>query len=230
MSADNSVVREIEYVSMIRQTQGIITRRSLLKLSAGTISLLRQQLSARTLCFTVFLLWGAWKRRVELPLRSQIQFDNRQAHSGVDFVLHNGTTPDKPEIDSVLGGVALFDYDNDGYLDIFFTNGGTIPGFSKDDPNFFNRLYRNNHDGTFTDVTVKAGLCGEGYSMGVAAGDFNNDGWTDLYITGYNRNILYRNNGNGNLHRCDGTCGSPRDKAGWEEIVVHCSCMVRLRQ
>jgi len=196
MSANKSVVWEIENISMIRQTQVTITRRSLLKLSAATISLLVGSFRRGRFAYGIPAL-GGLEEKSRTPLRSQIQFDNRQAHSGVDFVLHNGTTPDKPEIDSVLGGVALFDYDNDGYLDIFFTNGGTIPGFSKDDPNFFNRLYRNNRDGTFTDVTVKAGLCGEGYSMGVAAGDFNNDGWTDLYITGYNRNILYRNNGDG---------------------------------
>ena len=113
------------------------------------------------------------------------------------FVLHNGTTADKPIIDSVLGGVALLDYDNDGYLDIFFTNGASIPGLSKDGPDFSNRLYHNNHDGTFTDVTDRAGVRGEGYSMGAAAADYDNDGWTDLYVTGVNRNILYHNNGDG---------------------------------
>jgi hypothetical protein len=128
---------------------------------------------------------------------SRIQFENRQKQSGVNFVLHNGTTPDKPIIDSVLGGVALLDYDNDGYLDVFFTNGATIPGLTKDGPEFSNRLYHNNHDGTFTDVTDRAGVRGEGYSMGVAAADYDNDGWTDLYVTGVNRNILYHNNGDG---------------------------------
>jgi hypothetical protein len=128
---------------------------------------------------------------------SRIQFENRQKQSGVKFVLHNGTTPDKPIIDSVLGGVALLDYDNDGYLDIFFTNGAAIPGLTKDGSDFSNRLYHNNHDGTFTDVTDRAGVRGEGYSMGVAAADYDNDGWTDLYVTGVNRNILYHNNGDG---------------------------------
>ena len=126
-----------------------------------------------------------------------IRFEDRQKASGVDFVLDNSTTPDKPLIDSTLGGVALLDFDNDGFLDIFFTNGARIPALEKDDPAFYNRLYRNNRDGTFTDVTKRAGLQGEGYSMGVAAADFDNDGWTDLYVTGVNRNILYRNNGDG---------------------------------
>ncbi len=128
---------------------------------------------------------------------SRIRFENRQKQSGVTFVLDNGTTADKPIIDGVLGGVALLDYDNDGYLDIFFANGARIPSLSKDSPDFSNRLYHNNHDGTFTDVTDRAGLRGEGYNMGVAAADYDNDGRTDIYVTGVNRNILYHNNGNG---------------------------------
>jgi enediyne biosynthesis protein E4 len=129
------------------------------------------------------------------PLR--IQFENRQKQSGVTFVLDNGTTPDKPIIDGVLGGVALLDYDNDGYLDVFFTNGARIPSLTKDSPDFFNRLYHNNHDGTFTDVTDRAGLRGDGYSLGVAVADYDNDGRPDIYVTGVNRNILYHNNGDG---------------------------------
>jgi hypothetical protein len=128
---------------------------------------------------------------------SGIRFENRQTRSGLDFVLNNGTTADKPLIDSTLGGVALLDFDNDGFLDIFFTNGARIPTLEKDDSSFFNRLYRNNRDGTFTDVTERAGLQGKGYCMGVAAADFDNDGRTDLYVTGVNRNVLYHNNGDG---------------------------------
>jgi len=143
----------------------------------------------------VMLLTPNLSRSAEEP--SQIRFENRQKESGVTFILNNGTVPDKPIIDGVLGGVALLDYDNDGYLDIFFTNGARIPGLSKDSPDFSNHLYHNNHDGTFTDVTDRAGLRGEGYSMGVAAADYDNDGWTDLYVTGVNRNILYHNNGDG---------------------------------
>jgi hypothetical protein len=128
---------------------------------------------------------------------SSIRFANRARQSGVTFVLHNGTTEDKPIVDSILGGVALLDYDNDGYLDIYFANGATLPGLSKTGPEFYNRLYHNNHDGTFTDVTDRAGVRGAGYSIGVAAADYDNDGFTDIYVTGVNQNILYHNNGNG---------------------------------
>jgi hypothetical protein len=129
--------------------------------------------------------------------RSQIRFENHQKQSRVDFILNNSTTDDKPVIDAVLGGVALLDYDNDGYLDIFFTNGARIPSLAKDSPDFSNRLYHNNHDGTFTDVTDRAGVKGYGYSVGVAVADYDNDGFPDIYITGVNRNTLYHNNGDG---------------------------------
>lgn len=129
--------------------------------------------------------------------KSQIRFQNHSKIAGVDFVLENGTIPDKPIIDSVLGGVALLDYDNDGYLDIFFTNGARIPSLLKDASKFSNRLYHNNHHGTFTDVTDHAGVRGIGYNMGVAAADFDNDGWIDLYVTGVNHNVLYHNNRDG---------------------------------
>src|SRR5260370_11672397 len=111
-----------------------------------------------------------------------ISFENRQPRSGIDFVLNNGTTVDKPIIDSIPGGVALLDYDNDGFLDIFFTNGARIPSLSKEVPGFYNRLYHNNHDGTFTDVTAKSGLTGTATSTGIVASTFDNDGWTDLYV------------------------------------------------
>jgi enediyne biosynthesis protein E4 len=97
----------------------------------------------------------------------------------------------------MAGGVALFDYNNDGLLDIFFTNGAAIPSLEKSNPSYWNRLFRNNGDGTFTDVTEKAGLQGIGYSMGVAAADYDNDGFVDLYVAGLNRNQLFHNNGDG---------------------------------
>jgi len=127
--------------------------------------------------------------------------------SRVAFTHENSATVSKYLIETMGGGVALVDYDNDGRLDIFFTNGalirdpmpdGAMP--DKSDKKFWNRLYHQNADGTFTDVTERAGLTGmpQGYySMGVAVGDYDNDGFEDLYVTGFGGNILYHNNGNG---------------------------------
>jgi hypothetical protein len=129
----------------------------------------------------------------------KIRFDDRQSTSGIAFVLDNGTNPDKPAIESMVGGLALIDFDNDGLLDVFFTNGANIASLVKDDPRYWNRLYRNTGDGTFRDVTEKAGVRGEGYSMGASVGDFDNDGWSDLYVSGVNRNILYRNRRDGSF-------------------------------
>ncbi len=127
--------------------------------------------------------------------------------SGIKFQLKNSVSPQRYSIETMLGGMALFDYNNDGLLDIFFTNGAAIPSLDKSDPSYWNRLYRNNGDGTFTDVTEQAGVKGVGYSMGVAAGDYDNDGFVDLYVAGVNRNQLLHNNG-------DGTFTDVTDKAG----------------
>src|SRR2546426_4278422 len=158
---------------------------------------------ACVLILELCMLTGAQSPSVkERPTGTQrtkgpITFENRQPRSGIDFVLNNSATENKSLVEVTLGGVATFDFDNDGYLDAFFTNGARIPSLLKDGPAFHNRLYHNNHDGTFTDVTVRSGLAGAGYTMGVAAADYDNDGWTDLYVTGVNRNILYHNNGDG---------------------------------
>jgi hypothetical protein len=139
--------------------------------------------------------------------RSRISFEDLIERSGIRFQLKNSISPQRYSIETMLGGVAVFDYNNDGLLDIFFTNGAAIPSLEKTDPSYWNRLYRNNGDGTFTDVTEQAGVKGVGYSMGVAAGDYDNDGFVDLYITGVNRNQLLHNNG-------DGTFTDVTDKAG----------------
>jgi hypothetical protein len=124
--------------------------------------------------------------------------------SGVNFSYQASHTSKKYLIETMGPGVALFDYDNDGRLDIFLVNGaplddpaplGTIP--KKAGAKFWNRFYHQKADGTFEDVTQKAGLQGEGYGMGVAVGDYDNDGYEDLYVTGFGGNHLYHNNGNG---------------------------------
>ena len=122
---------------------------------------------------------------------------------GVHFKHEASPTSQKYLVETMGAGVALFDCDGDGRLDIFFVNGariddpmpkGALP--VKDNPKYWNRLYHQKPDGTFEDVTEKAGLAGEGYGMGVAVGDYDNDGYEDLYVTAYPRNKLYHNNGN----------------------------------
>ena len=124
-------------------------------------------------------------------------FEDRTARSGIGFVLRNAASPEKHQIETMAGGVAVFDYDNDGYPDIYFTNGAEQPSLKKTGPQYRNCLYRNKHDGTFEDVTEKAGLGGAGYDMGVAAGDYDNDGHQDLFVTGVKGNTLFRNRGDG---------------------------------
>jgi enediyne biosynthesis protein E4 len=141
-----------------------------------------------------------------------IVFENALKQSKISFTLKNSVSPHRYSIETMAGGVALFDYDNDGLLDIFFTNGAAIPSLEKTDSSFSNRLFHNNGDGTFTDVTEKAGLVGIGYSMGVATGDYDNDGFVDLYVTGVNHNQLFHNNGNG-------TFSDVTEKAGVKGIV-----------
>ena len=115
------------------------------------------------------------------------------AKSGLTMMnVFGGTDTKKYIIETTGTGVAIFDYDNDGWLDLFIVNGTTLEGFpAGKGPT--NHLYRNNHDGTFTDVTVKAGLAATGWGQGVCIGDYNNDGWEDIYVTYYGKNLLYRN-------------------------------------
>ncbi len=147
-----------------------------------------------------------------------IRFESPSA-AAVGFTLENAMTPDKPMIGSVLGGLALLDYDQDGFLDIYFTNGAAIPSLAKSDSRHWNRLYHNNRDGTFSDVTERAGVAGTGYDMGVAAGDYDNDGYPDLFVAGVNHNTLYRNNRDGtfaDVTREAGVTGvSPAGKKPW---------------
>ena len=118
------------------------------------------------------------------------------AISGINFVHNNALSPRRYLPESIGPGVAIFDYDNDGWMDIYFTNSGPSDFFHPKEP-LRNALYHNNCDGTFTDVTEKAGVAGRDFGIGVAAADYNRDGWTDLFVTNYGTNILYRNNKNG---------------------------------
>lgn len=143
-----------------------------------------------------------------------IRFEEIARKAGLNFETRNGAKGRFNQIELMGGGVAVLDYNNDGCMDIFFTNGAEIPSLRKTGPEFHNRLFRNNCDMTFTDVTEEAGLAGEGYSMAVAAADFDNDGFTDLFVAGVHRNFLYRNLGNG--HFADVSAKAGLNAAGVE--------------
>lgn len=146
---------------------------------------------------------------VDITAKAGVHFQGRASHTTKKYL---------PE--TMGSGVAVFDYDNDGLLDIYFVNGapiadptpkGTIP--QKTGPEYWNRLYHQKKDGTFEDVTEKAGLQGVGYGMGVAVSDYDNDGYEDLYVTAYGGDRLYHNNGNGTF--TDVTTQSGTGGSGW---------------
>ena len=130
-------------------------------------------------------------------VRAQIRLRDVAADSGIDFVLESGPTPEKALVEAVAGGVAAFDADSDGLTDIYFANGADSRSLRKDGARHWNRLYRNLGNMRFADVTERAGVVGQGYSMGVAAGDYDNDGDVDLFVAGVRANTLYRNEGGG---------------------------------
>jgi hypothetical protein len=137
----------------------------------------------------------------------QVAFEDAGARAGLTAVLHNSPTPQKHQIETMAGGVAVFDYDGDGLPDIFLTNGAEQPGLLKPDPGWWNRLYRNRGDGTFEDVTERAGLAGSGFCMGAAAADYDNDGHPDLFVAGVKRLFLYHNRGDGTFEEVTAKAG-----------------------
>ena len=130
-------------------------------------------------------------------LTTPITFEEIADRAGVHFLSNSSPTPFKHQPEPMVAGVAIFDYDGDGYPDLYFVNGADMPSLVKTGPQFSNRLFHNNGDLTFTDVTDKAGVAGAGYGMGVAVGDYDNDGRGDLFVTNVNGNQLFHNNGDG---------------------------------
>lgn len=126
-----------------------------------------------------------------------IRFENLTGKAGLATRLDQNPTPDKNMVETMAGGLAVFDYDGDGFPDIFFTNGAQIPSLTKRGADQWNRLFHNRGDMTFEDATERAGVAGEGYSTGAAAADYDNDGHVDLFVAGINGNRLYRNRGDG---------------------------------
>ena len=170
------------------------------------------------LCFGLFLahqaLVLALSQSEPTAQPPPISFVDETARSGLRFKTENSKTSEKYLMESMVGGVAMLDFDADGRLDLFFVNGAALADPmpegawpEKSEPRYWNRLYRNNGDGTFTDATEKAGVAGHSYGMGAVAGDYDNDGYPDLYVTNYGKNILYHNNG-------DGTFTDVTEKAG----------------
>jgi hypothetical protein len=115
----------------------------------------------------------------------------------IPFRLEHGEIAARHVPATMAGGVAVFDYNRDGRPDIFFTNGANLATLKKDEPKYRNRLFRNDGNGVFTDVTEQAGLAGSGFDDGVAVGDYDNDGYPDLFVAGGHHNTLYHNNGDG---------------------------------
>jgi hypothetical protein len=139
--------------------------------------------------------------------QTTIRLEDVAEKTGLDFQLNNFSSPTKHMIEPMTGGIGVFDYNNDGFQDIFFTNGAVIPSMKKESPDYHNRLYQNMGGKRFEEVTAKAGLQGEGYSMGAAVADYDNDGYVDLFVAGVYHNLLYHNRG-------DGTFELVTEKAG----------------
>jgi len=156
------------------------------------------------------------------------------AYQPIAFRLESDETPARNAPETMAGGVAVFDYNRDGRPDIFFANGANIATLKKDDPKYRNRLFRNDGNGKFTDVSEAAGLAGTGYDIGVAVADYDNDGYPDIFVAGLYRNTLYHNNGNGTFTDVTAKAGlvaptTPNTgrcgrlvQSGWTSITTGC--------
>ena len=148
-------------------------------------------LSAALLMWAIASAFGG----AEKSAAPAIRFEDITRAAGIHFVHNTGGFGKRYLPETMGSGVGFIDYDNDGWQDLFLVNGADWPGHTRG--NSYSALYHNNHDGTFTDVAAKAGLSLEMHGMGVAVGDYNNDGFDDLFVTAVGQNHLFRNNGNG---------------------------------
>ena len=156
--------------------------------------------------------WSAGSASESSKIAPRPHFVDVAPQAQVVYYTNNGYAGRKYFQQPMCGGVAVIDFDNDGQMDLFFTNGAELPTLKKATPSFYHCLLRNKGDGGFEDITKRAGLSGESldYSYGVAAGDYDNDGWTDLFIANTGKNTLYRNNG-------DGTFTDVSDRSGLDQ-------------
>ena len=179
----------------------------------------------------VFMLAGVLAS--QSPAARGIQFVDVAVESGITFKHDNAASKDKYLIETMGSGAAWLDYDGDGYLDVYLVNSAATKAYTPSKP-LRSALYHNNGDGTFTDVTERAGVAAEGlFGMGAAVGDFDNDGLPDLYVAGYGKSILYRNNGDGTFVDVTAKAGVANlakwgssaawfdyDRDGWLDLVV----------
>jgi hypothetical protein len=205
----------------------------------GEISLTRRELLTGLIGTGIWLPSSSTKA---IGLSDPMKFEH-VIPDGLDFVTHCSRTERRHQPETMVSGVGLIDYNNDGLLDIYVVNGATMPGLKKDHSVYYNRLFRNRGDGTFQDVTLQAGVQGQGYDMGVAIGDYDNDGFEDIFVAGVRGNTLYHNNGDGTftdvtlragLDRPDpefghmwamGAAWVDYDRDGWLDLFVSNYCV-----
>lgn len=135
--------------------------------------------------------------RIDLAVGARIRFERADDKAGLNFTTRTGAAGHAWQPEIMGGGLAALDFDQDGCMDLFATSGASLPGLTKTGPEYSNRLFRNRCDGTFIDVTERAGVAGEGYSIGASSADFDNDGFPDLLVTSVQGVTLYRNRGDG---------------------------------
>ena len=155
--------------------------------------LVRSLAASPVLWVATALLAAVWVVASSRETAAPIHF----VYHPIDFKLDSCETPERHAPETMAGGVAVFDYNNDGYLDIFFTNGADIRTLKKTSRKYYNRLFENDGKGNFKDVTEKAGLAGDGYDIAVAIGDYDNDGYKDIFVGGVHGNHLDHNHGDG---------------------------------